>query len=204
MQWIGNSLERLDLKVSCCTVRSMVMDYASFKSILSSSRNTLKSLVLDAIYYSDTDKELEGFLEDSSSFPNLESLSIRNLDPDLYGFFSRSRYLRLTSLSVIDRGCEDHEASLSCLFSILEGFGSRLTHLSLNIEFPEGCRPQAPLDLRLQFPKLESLVFHDVCSQALVQWLSQISYPSLASLALGSGHGRFFQQFSKDNNLKEQ
>lgn len=210
IKWIGKSLEKLELEVACFTDHSTAMDFGSFTSILSNSEHTLRSLVLDAMYYSEidedseADEESERRLEDFSSFTNLESLSIRNLNSHLYGFFSRSKYPKLISLSVTEVGCEDHEACLPCLFSILENFGSRLTQLSLNIKFPEGYRPQAPLDLKLQFPKLESLVLADVRSQALVQWLSRISYPSLTSLNLGSEHKRFFQQFSKDNNLKEE
>lgn len=177
-KWAGNGLEKLKLTLDFnSSRRSELFSDGDHRSIILSSRKTLKTLDLRGIY---AQVDFNETMANDFTFPQLESVSFDGLVESVFRAFSALESPVLHELSIM--GQVSTSRAHKCLIKMLERHASRLVKLHLNIK--DRLEPSLS-DVGLKFDCLESMtLFGD--NSCVSDLVSRSHFPNLVHLESSS------------------
>lgn len=180
-RWFGSSLENLKLGIDVAMSRdSGFLLSNSYGSMVYNSQETLKALHLftpetgSPVFHVDPAETSDTTL----SFPNLEELSLRNVNDSIFQIFSSLESPELHKWDV-QSAYPLRETSIACLIRNLERHAPKLTELTILLALYH----TLPLASKsLNFKCLQRLEIK-VGPKALYDWLSLCQFQNLESLS---------------------
>lgn len=187
-RWMGNQIEEISLE----SIRSEIkpgLPSTSFISILQNLNQTLKSISLNKIQVVEDEVVFD---EANLSFPNLESLSLKQVDDCFYGFFADVKCPKLQHLQIdiYSYGSENikeypltAQVSIRCLWNrILQG--SSLKSIEFDGSLPSDL--ELPTSASQCLPELESIKISPLKHERKwLLWFSNFKLPNLTSIKYG-------------------